>query len=77
MEIITLSKENLEIEHICCAISNNRDCQVAAKKSWLADRFAQNAPAPFTTYSLFYNGTFVTNEMLSEKRFEKIVSEYC
>lgn len=39
MELITLSKENLEQEHICCAIANNRDCQVAAKKSWLADRF--------------------------------------
>ena len=40
MNIITVTKENLEQEHICCAISNNKDCQVAAKKSWLADRFA-------------------------------------
>lgn len=38
MELITITKENLEQEHICCAISNNRDCQVAAKKAWLADR---------------------------------------
>ena len=30
---------------------------------------AQNAPAPFTTYSLFYNGKFLTNEILSEKSF--------
>lgn len=36
---------------------------------------AQNAPAPFTTYSLFYNGTFFTNEILSESKFEKILSE--
>ncbi|MFZ2539624.1 MAG: YoaP domain-containing protein [Oscillospiraceae bacterium] len=36
---------------------------------------AQNAPAPFTTYSLFYNGKFVTNEILSEKKFEKILTE--
>jgi len=36
---------------------------------------AQNAPAPFTTYSLFYNGEFVTNEILSEKKFEKILIE--
>ena len=36
---------------------------------------AQNAPSPFTTYSLFYNGTFLTNEILSEKKFEKILSE--
>lgn len=39
MEIITVTKENLEQEHICCAISNNNDCQVSAKKSWLAERF--------------------------------------
>ncbi|MFP3155936.1 YoaP domain-containing protein [Lachnospiraceae bacterium ZAX-1] len=39
MDIITVTKENLEQEHICCAISNNKDCQVAAKKSWLAERF--------------------------------------
>lgn len=38
MEIITLTKENLEQEHICCAISNNKDCQVSAKKAWLAER---------------------------------------
>jgi ribosomal protein S18 acetylase RimI-like enzyme len=31
---------------------------------------AQNAPAPFTTYSFFYNGDFVTNEIFSEKKFE-------
>lgn len=39
MDIITVTKDNLEKEHICCAISNNNDCQVASKKSWLADRF--------------------------------------
>lgn len=36
---------------------------------------AQNAPAPFTTYSLFYNGQFITNEILSDKKFEKIIAE--
>lgn len=38
MEFITLTKENLEQEHICCAISNNKDCQVQAKKTWLSER---------------------------------------
>lgn len=37
---------------------------------------AQNAPAPFTTYSLFYNGEFITNEILSEKRFNKIIEKF-
>jgi ribosomal protein S18 acetylase RimI-like enzyme len=40
MNIITVTKENLEQEHICCAISNNKDIQVLAKKTWLAERFA-------------------------------------
>lgn len=34
---------------------------------------AQNAPSPFTAYSLFYNGELVTHEILSEKKFEKIL----
>lgn len=34
---------------------------------------AQNAPTPFTTFSLFYDGEFVTHEILSEKKFEKIL----
>lgn len=36
---------------------------------------AQNAPVPFTTFSLFYNGEFITHEILSEKKFEKILVE--
>lgn len=39
MEYIRVTKENLETEHICCAISNNKDIQVASKKAWLSDRF--------------------------------------
>ena len=38
MEYIRVTKENLEREHICCAISNNKDAQVASKKAWLAER---------------------------------------
>ncbi len=38
MEYIRVTKENLEKEHICCAISNNNDVQVASKKAWLGDR---------------------------------------
>ena len=39
MEYIRVTKDNLEKEHICCAISNNKDIQVSSKKAWLADRF--------------------------------------
>ena len=31
-EIITVTKDNLEPEHVCCTISNNNDFQVLAKK---------------------------------------------
>ena len=39
MEFIQVTKENLEKEHICCAITNNKDVQVSSKKSWLEQRF--------------------------------------
>ena len=39
MEYIRVTKENIESEHICCAISNNKDIQVASKKAWLSERF--------------------------------------
>ena len=38
MEYINVTKENLENEHICCAISNNKDVQVSSQKTWLSDR---------------------------------------
>ena len=39
MEYIRVNKDNLENEHICCAISNNNDIQVSSKKNWLSERF--------------------------------------
>lgn len=41
MQYIQVTNENLSREHICCAISNDRDIQVASKKGWLADRFRE------------------------------------
>ena len=41
MELIKITQENLETEHICCAISNNKDCQVASKKLWLKGRLEE------------------------------------
>ena len=39
MESIRVTKENIDKEHICCAISSNKDVQVISKKDWLRDRF--------------------------------------
>lgn len=36
---------------------------------------AQNAPAAWTNYALFYNGSYVTNEILSEKKFLALAAE--
>lgn len=35
MEFIRVTGENIEKEHICCAISNNNDVQVSSKKRGL------------------------------------------
>ena len=41
MEYIKVTSENIENEHICCAISNNNDIQVSSKKAWLKERFEE------------------------------------
>lgn len=35
---------------------------------------AQNSPAPFTTYTLFIDGKFITNEILTEKKFMEVLA---
>lgn len=37
---------------------------------------AQEAPSPFTTFSFFYDGSFITNEIFSEKKFAKFIEEH-
>lgn len=39
MEYIRVTKDNLEKEHICCAIANNKDIQVMSKKRWMVEMF--------------------------------------
>ena len=36
---------------------------------------ARNAPTPVTTYALFYDGEYVTNEQMNEKKFLKLVKD--
>ncbi|MFI2982795.1 MULTISPECIES: N-acetyltransferase [Bacillus] len=36
---------------------------------------AQKSPAVWTTFSVFYNGTFLTHEMMSVNKFEKILNK--
>lgn len=39
MEYIRVTKDNIENEHICCALSNNKDIQVCSKKEWMKSCF--------------------------------------
>ncbi len=43
MKIITIDKSNIDQEHICCAIGNDKDNQKRAltKKDWLKERFKE------------------------------------
>ena len=38
MEYVRVTKDNIEKEHICCAISNNTDVQVSSQKAWLLEQ---------------------------------------
>ena len=39
MEYIRVTKDNIQKEHICCAISNDKAVEVSTQKAWLLDRF--------------------------------------
>ena len=36
---------------------------------------AQNAPTPITTYAVFHDGEYITNEQMNDKRFLKMISK--
>ena len=36
---------------------------------------AQNAPTPITTYALFFDGRYITNEQMNDKRFLKLLAK--
>lgn len=53
------------------------DYQVSFELIKLVDsKIAQRSPAPFTTYSLFVRGDFITNEILTEKKFLTLLETY-
>jgi hypothetical protein len=55
-------------------IARTRDVEFALIK-YQTKKQAQNAPSPFTTYSFFYEGKFVTNEIFSDNKFIKFLEE--
>lgn len=55
-------------------IANGRNVTVCIKKIETKEE-AQNSPSPWTTFSLFYKGQFITHEILSDKKFIKFLEE--
>ena len=42
MDLITLTTENIDTEHICCALEDKKSIKgVNAKKEWIADRLKE------------------------------------
>lgn len=72
MNIITVNNENLESEHICCAISNNNDIQVSSKKAWLKERFADGLV--FTKGDV--RGKCFIEYIPSEKKFAALIDSF-
>ncbi|MEG0569089.1 MAG: YoaP domain-containing protein [Erysipelotrichales bacterium] len=59
-----------EVEQV--AIKNDIQFKKIKLKNY---KEAQDAPTPFTTYALFDDGKFITNEILSVKKFEKYLEQ--
>ncbi|MDD5899973.1 MAG: YoaP domain-containing protein, partial [Lachnospiraceae bacterium] len=52
-----------------------RENKILFKAIKITDReTAQNAPTPITTYALFHDGAYVTNEQMNDKRFLKLIN---
>lgn len=98
MNVITVTNENIETEHICCAIANNKDCQVSAKKSWLKERFqdglvfkkcdvrgkcfieyipSENAWCPIVADNYMYINCFWVSGKLKGKGYANLLLEEC
>ena len=98
MEFIKVTEENLEREHICCAISNNKDCQVMAKKNWMKEQLkdglvflkgnvrgkcfieympAENAWMPIEAEGYMYSNCFWISGQFKGKGYANQLLEEC
>ncbi len=59
---------------LICGIAESKGQTIQLRKIETTEQ-AQNAPAPFTTYSFFDEGNFITNEIFSESKFKKYLEE--
>ena len=70
---INLTVDNIDEEHICCAIGDPKHQDgVERKKDWIKEK-AKNAPCIFNNWANFYKGKFVSNTILNAKALEKLL----
>lgn len=55
-------------------IAEDRGIELMVEK-YTSKEQAQSAPSPYTTYSVFFNGKFVTNDIFNENKFIKFLDE--
>lgn len=61
--------------YIAKEIAESRGIDLKIEK-YTSKEQAQNASSPFTTYSFFFDGNFITNDIFSEKKFVKFLDEH-
>lgn len=87
-EYINLTLDNIDDEHICCAIGDKKhQAGVDRKKEWIKSKLKDghifrklnargkifNASCIFNNWANFYKGEFVSNTILNANSFEKLV----
>lgn len=88
MNIINVDLSNIDQEHVCCSISVKKgESCLKNRKNWMSDQFQDGLTFKkldingkvLIEYMLpaenawCFNGTFVTNEILSESKFLKMI----
>ena len=81
-EYINLSLDNIDEEHICCAIGDPKHQEgVDKKKNNIKINLikidslekAKDVPCVFNNWANFYNGKFISNTILNANSFEKLL----
>ncbi len=82
MNLITVNKDNLESEHICCAISNNNDGLVFTKGDVRGKCFIEYIPAekawyPITAPNYMYINCLWVSGQYKGKGLSTLLLESC
>ena len=68
-------REEQLLTNITSLAGTARENGIAFRAYHITDReTAQNAPSPITTYALFHDGEYVTNEQMNDRKFLKLAA---